>query len=194
MRPAATLPVAFPTARPRALTGAVELAVAEAAAGPGGRAARVTAVLDAVFEAVGGAPSDVSLVRRLASGARVWLLNRAAVIFSGEGGWFQTRCTACGAPFDFEARLGEAPTKPAGPVFPVVEVPTSLGPRSFEVPNGGHEEALLRAAGDPRRILAGLCGLEDGAEAEAERLTEADLDRIEAMLDDAAPDVADQAA
>jgi hypothetical protein len=191
VREALTLPVAFPSAEPRAVTGAVEVAVAEAAALAAPRAERVTAVIAAVFGRVGGVACDAGLVRRLASGARVWLLNRAAGLFAADGTWFQATCGSCGRPFDFAARLSDAPRKRAGPAFPVVEVPTSLGPRRFEVPNGAHEEAAGRRRGDPRRVLAGLCGLADDAAAEAERLTEADLDRIEAILDDAAPDVAD---
>jgi hypothetical protein len=194
MRAALTLPVAFPSAEPRPLTGAVELAVAEAAAGPGPRGRRVSAVLDAAFGAVGGVKSDLNLVRRLASGARAWLLIRAALLFGGPREWFQTVCGGCGRPFDFQARPEAAPRKPAGTAFPVVEVPTSLGPRRFEVPNGAHEEAVARRPGDPRRVLAGLCGLAEDAEDEAARLTEPDLDRIEALLDDAAPDVADSVA
>ena len=195
MREALTLPVAFPSAEPRAVTGAVEVAVAEAATLAGPRAERVTAVIAAVFSRVGGVACDPGLARRLASGARAWLLNRASGLFATEGAadrsWFQATCVSCEQPFDFPARLADAPRKRAGAAFPVVEVPTSLGPRRFEVPNGLHEEAAARRRGDPRRVLAGLCGLADGAESEAERLTETDLDRIEAMLDDAAPDVAD---
>lgn len=192
MRPAQTLPAAFPRHEFRPLTGAVEIGVAEIAAGGGPRAERVTALLAEVFAAVDGEPSAPPLLRRLASGAREWLLHRAAGAFLAESGWFQTRCAACGEPIDVAARLAEAPVKPAGPGFPVVEVATSLGPRRFEAPNGGHEEqAARRGRAGPRDFVA-ACGLAEAAEDEARRFDAADLARIEAALDEAAPEVADR--
>lgn len=192
MRAAETLAVAFPRPEFRPLTGSVELGVAEIAAGPAPRAERVTALLALVFSAVGGEPSSPSLLRRLASGAREWLLQRAAGAFFADAGWFQTHCAACGTQIDLAARLADSPRKPAGAGFPVVEVETTLGPRRFEVPNGHHEELLAGRGRGYARALVAACGLAGTAAAEAERFDATDLARIEAALDEAAPEVADR--
>ena len=101
-------------------------------------------------------------------------------------------CGACGARFDVQASVAEAPRTPASAGFPVAEVETSLGPRLFEAPNGAHEEAFARRRdGDPRRVFAALCGLSLEAETEAIRFKPEDLARIDAGLEAISPEIAD---
>ncbi|MCE6953092.1 hypothetical protein LAZ29_19375 [Cereibacter sphaeroides] len=190
-----TLALAFPEAVLRPMTGAVELRLAEAAIAPVSRPERASEVLVALYETLGGERVTAPLVRRLPSGARAWLLCRAAALLGRESGWFQADCSACGAPYDLRLRLAEVPKGPPGPGFPITEVETSLGPRRFEVPNGRHEEVLARGTtADPRRDLVALLGLAGTAAEDACRFTEADLDRIEAALDAVAPDIGDEIA
>ena len=194
-RAALTYPEPFPEARLRRVDGEAELAIAEAAARPGLRPERVTAVLVAAYSRIGEAPATADLVRRLASGAREWLAQRLALVFRPDLEWFEASCAACGESYDIAMALARAPRKVAGAGFPLAEVETSLGVRRFEAPCGWHEEAAARRPGpDPRRRFAALTGLSELAEAEAERFSEADLDVIEAALDAISPDVADSAA
>lgn len=193
-RPAMTHPVAFPDPCFRPLTGAVELAAAEAVGGPGTRPERVTALLAAVCETVAGEPASPDMLRRVSAAGREWLLQRAALCFRPQLDWFEGDCTACGAPFDVTLPLRAAPQRAPGPGFPVAVAETSLGLRRFEVPNGAHEEAYARRGGDPARAFAALCGLADDAAAEAERFDAADLAAVDAALDATAAEIADSVA
>lgn len=191
-RAAATLADGFPSARFVELDGRAELAVAEAAHRRGARAPRVTATLGALFNEIGGKPGGEARARLVSAAGREWLLNRAALWFAGDQRWFEATCTKCGDRFDISFSLQDLPREEPGQGFPVVSVETSLGPRSFEAPNGGHEETFARTSGgDPRRIFAALCGLAEEAGEEAARFTEADLNDIDAALEKIAPQVAD---
>ena len=189
-----THPAAFPAVVFRAVSGAVELAVAEAAADFGTRPERVTAVLTALCGEVAGEPATPTLIRRLSAGTREWLLQRAALRFRSDFDWFEAPCQACGAAYDLAMSIAAAPRKPAGPAFPVTTIETSLGPRRFEAPCGLHEEEVARGSGDPRRSFAALCGLAEDAATEAARLDEDDLARLDAALEEISPDVASNAA
>jgi hypothetical protein len=185
MRAPATLPLVWPEVQPRRMTGAVELALAEAGGG-GTRPERVTAVLSAIFETIGDGPATPGRVALLSTGTRAWLLAQAAAA-RGAGSWYQANCTACGTPFDFPLALSDLPRGPAGSGFPVAHVATSRGVRAFEVPNGAHEAALARG-GDRRRLVA-LLALEPD-----EDWDDADLDAIEAGIDAVAPDIGEEVA
>ena len=192
-RASQTLAVAFPSHEPHPLTGVLELAVAETLANGASRPERVTRILGTVFRRISGQGTSLARVRCLTSGAREWLLQRAAGLFWADTGWFQAKCLRCDADYDVPTVLARAPRKPAGAGFPVVTVHTSLGPRAFEVPNGLHEEQLARAPGaDPVRTLLAHCGLSERAGSEAQDFTAADVARIEAALDAVSPEVADE--
>lgn len=187
-----TLAVDFPEPRLRALDGDGELAVAEAAEADIARPQRVTAIIATLYEAIDDEPCDATLVRRLSIGTRKWLLQHAARRFGSHARWFEAHCSACSAPFDLECDLAHASRTAARAGFPVVEIATSLGPRKFEAPNGGHEECIAdMQAADPRRALAGLCGLGAVAQEDASRFTEDDLALIDDALEQLSPDVAD---
>ena len=143
-----THPSAFPEAGFRQLSGAVELAVAEAAVAPAKRPERVTAVLAAIYDEIAGEQATPALIRRLSAGTREWLLQRAALRFRSDLEWFEAPCRACGAAYDLAMSIAAAPRKPPGPDFPVTTVETSLGPRQFEAPCGMHEEAAARRPGE----------------------------------------------
>ncbi len=191
-RAAATMLSAFPEVRFRALDGHAELAVAEAAASGGSRPARVTRIIAAMCEEVGGEPADAATVRRISAAGREWLLQRTALRFFGGADWFEARCADCGARFDLRMSLSDVPHADPGPGYPVAEVETSLGLRTFEAPNGGHEEAFARYRDeDPRRVFAAICGLSERAEAEAIRFDAQDLGRIDAAIEAISPEIAD---
>ncbi len=189
-----TLPVAFPSHHPRALTGQLELSLFQAVWSGAPRPHRVSRVLEVMFDEISGQPVTPKRMRHLNSSARAWLLQKAALRVWPDTGWFQARCAECGENYDLPVRLADAPRKAANAPFPVIEVQTSLGPRRFEAPNGGHEEALalMSSEQDPARQLLALCGLSDRAKAEAAVFTPQDVQRIEAAFEACCPDVADQ--
>ena len=187
-----TLAVAFPSHRPRALTGTVELALGQTAWSRAARPALVSRVLELMFDPISGQPVSPARVRFLASSAREWLLQQAALRIWPDQGWFQARCATCGHDVDMPVTLSGAPRKAANSDFPAISVATSLGRRRFEAPNGAHEEALARTVGgDPARRLLALCGLADTARADAEAFSAEDLVLIETAFDEACPDIAD---
>ncbi|MCP5073786.1 MAG: hypothetical protein GY947_10895 [Rhodobacteraceae bacterium] len=193
MRSPQTLAVAFPSSVPARLTGRLELQLQSALSGRLTRPERVTGVLTCVFDYVGGVEATPDLIRRLATGAREWLLQRAGGLFYRDSGWFEASCARCGESFDLPLTLADAPRNPAGAGYPTAEIETSLGHRVFEVPNGLHEEALARSASDePARQLVAFCGLSDDAEREAQQFTTQDIETIDAGLDAIAPDVASE--
>lgn len=199
MRDPQTHASAFPAGTLKPLAGATELAVAEAAAGPGSRPERVTGVLSAIYGTIAGEPATPELVRSLCTGAREWLLQQAAHRLHPSLGWFEARCELCREPYDLALSVGSAGREEGGSGFPVADVETGLGTRRFEAPNGHHEEAWARRVAarvlatelEPRRFFAAVCGLADDARDEAERFDEGDLERIDAVLEELSPEVAD---
>ena len=187
-----TLAVAFPSHRPRALTGADELILTQTVWSRAARPARVSRVLELMFDSISGQPTSPARVRYLASSAREWLLQQAALRVWPDQGWFQARCATCGHDVDLPVTLSGAPRKAAHSNFPAISVGTSLGRRRFEAPNGAHEETLARAqGGDPARQLLALCGLADTAKADAEAFSAEDMALIETAFEETCPDIAD---
>ena len=184
MRDLDTIATAFPPADLRPMAGAAELAVAEAVIRPGTRPERVTRVLNAVYASIDGEPTTPDLVRRLPCGTREWLLQRSAHHFRPDLTWFEAHCAQCGEPYDLSMTLADAGRQPPEHCRSAVDVETSIGLRSFAVPNGAHEEAFAgRDAGeDPRRAFAALCGRSDRAEEDARRFDDHDLALIDEAL------------
>lgn len=190
MRAAQTFPQAFPPYRLRAITGEIELAIAQATASGRPRARRVTQVLATAFEEVGGAAVNADLARSLASGTRTWLLQQLASAFRKADDWFEGRCRSCDAAYDMGVDIAALPVKAPEGSFPEVAVKTSAGRRRFESPNGFHEEAVAGGGnGDPRGRLVALACLDGPAD-----WTARDLARIEAALEAGAPEAAEEAA
>ncbi|GJL53845.1 MAG: hypothetical protein NPIRA02_09770 [Nitrospirales bacterium] len=182
---------AFPTTELRPLNGTTELAVAEATAQPGSRPQKVSCVLNAIFATIGEERVTLAVVRQLPCGTREWLLQQAAQYFYPDVRWFESHCTHCGHPYDLSLNLADAASyQPESDVLQV-EVETSLGMRSFFIPNGAHEEAFAKAGpiGDPRRRFAALCGLSEQAEKEAMQFDEDDIVHIDHAIEAASPDV-----
>lgn len=194
MHEANTSAIVFPNAVARPMDGQTELAVAEAAALSGTRPERVTGVLSAFYKTVAGNPVTVDSVRGLPCGSREWLLQRAAYRFCPDITWFEATCTHCGQPYDLSLCLADAARHQPDIGLAEIEVETSLGTRSFLLPNGVHEEAFARRdpVEEPRRAFAALCGCSDRAEEEAPQFNEHDLDLIDEALEAACPDIADE--
>lgn len=188
-----TLAVAFPTSRLRPLNGHVEMRIADAVSASLSRTDQVTEIVSALFDRIGGEVNSRDLVRRLATGARAWLLMQAARVFHADQTWFSARCDACAEPYDLNVNLADIPRSKPDEDFPVTTVRTSIGARRFEIPNGLVEAKLIRAEPkDAPRLLASLTGLSKQADLEANAFSDGDLTRIDAALDAATPDVAEE--
>lgn len=194
VREASNLPAVFPEATLRPMAGLTELAVAEAVSRPAGRPEKVTEVLSSVYETIAGKPATLEAVRSLPCGTREWLLQRAAHHFCPDLAWFEAACQHCDHPYDLSLNLAEAAQRRPDNHRSTIEVETSLGTRTFLVPNGAHEEALAhRDPGeDPRRAFSALCGRVERAEEEALQFDDHDLALIDEALEAASPDIADE--
>src|SRR5437763_10214154 len=117
MRQPTTSPDAFPAYEMRAVTGAVEHAVADALAHPVSRPEKVTVLLASLFETIGGEPASPDRARVLSAGSREWLLQHAAAAFRPGATWYESRCAACDAPYDLSCALDALPVKPPGAGF-----------------------------------------------------------------------------
>ena len=193
-RPVETRACAFPDTRFGEISGQMELAIS-AALQSGSRPARVDRILLATYREIDGEVPDPDSLVRLDTATREWLLQRAILHVGSNPAWFEAQCEHCGDRYDLALSLAAAPRKPAGAGYPQTSVTTSLGLRDFETPNGRHETALceLPPGLDLRRELVRLCGLDSDARSDADRFTAADLDLIDAALDELSPDIADSA-
>ncbi|MFZ5447968.1 MAG: hypothetical protein ACOZFS_04950 [Thermodesulfobacteriota bacterium] len=182
----------------RPLTGAVELAIAEAASGSRFLPGAVTLALAASLESLGDLLPEPELVDDLCVGDRQFLMQQLAILLGLDEVWMTAVCPQCGAQFDFLIRFSELPVKGAGATYPFARVNTSLGPGCWRVPCGADQKhlAMLPAGEDGGRPLARLCLVECPA-SQQERdpdlwvasLTATDLAQIETALGSVAPEV-----
>ena len=161
----------------RPVDGALEVALAEAAAEPSVPRA-VTSVLAAALARLGGEPADVQTVRELAVGDRQFLVRQLSAHLGRDPVWLTAVCRACGESFDFQLRQAALPVKEAGDGFPFAEVD---GMR-LRVPRGADQEAIADIDDDDEAIeaLFARCLIEGDGELEA----------AAAALEAASPEVA----
>jgi hypothetical protein len=175
----------------KALTGVEEIAIAEALGSSVLLPQRVTAVLAAALDMLGGEVATVGDVRSLAVGDRQFLMQRLVAHLDAETGWLTTICQHCAEPCDFPLRFSDLPCKPGGDGFPYVTVHGGYGRATFRAPTGGDQEVLavegLQGAAALRRLV-GLCRVESSAAFDAAQISEAELSRIDAALEDVSPE------
>jgi hypothetical protein len=163
----------------RPVDGALEAALAEAAAAPSMPAA-VTAALAAALAEIGGEPATPEAVRELAVGDRQFLARRLGAHLGRDRVWLTAACRACGTDFDFEVPQTELPVKEAGAGYPYAEVE---GLR-LRVPTGGDQEAVADLDDDEAvRALFERCLLGGTAD-------DGDLAAAETAVEAVAPEVA----
>lgn len=182
----------------RPLTGAVELAVAEAAWECGSLPTAVTKALAASLENLAGMPPEPDMVDDLSIGDRQFLMQQLAIVLGMDGMWMTAVCRDCDKKFDFLMRFSELLVKAAGPTYPFALVDTSQGRSRWRVPTGSDQQylATLPAEADSFRHLALRCLVDHPAsnpDAGPARwlasLTDADLAQVEASLETVAPEV-----
>ncbi len=176
----------------RSLTGVVELALAEVAGTGASLPAKVTAVLAATLEHVGGESPLPATVAGLSVADRQVLMGQLAMGLGLGESWLSADCARCGERFDFSVHHSDLPVKEAGEGYPFAEVETSLGPRRFRVPTGTDQQAIAEMDdGEAVRLLVERCLMARPGECGAGGdFTPADLARIEVAMETVAPEVA----
>ena len=183
----------------RPLTGTVELAVAEAFHEAPSLPAAVTSALAAALDHVDHQDVAPALIDALSVGDRQFLAQQLAGCLGKDAVWLTATCTGCRVPFDFQIHFSRLPVKAASADYPFARVETSRGVARWRVPTGADQKALASVTDHQQAvsILAARCLVEvrghdpaPPADQWVAGLSAADLARVEASLEETAPEVA----
>lgn len=179
----------------RPLTGALELALAEAAESAQDTPSAVTAVLSQALTRLAGDTPAPHRVDALCLADRQFLMRQLARHLDDDPGqgtaqWFSSQCPACGARFDFALDMAELPVTEAGPGYPWVELRGDDGvARRFRLPVGADLSELARQPDDAVEawLLQRLAESPDTLPLDDPAQIGAWAARVEAALDRIAP-------
>lgn len=184
----------------RPLTGEIELALAEIAGSDATLPAKVTAVLAAALDGVGGEVPTRSRVDSLCVADRQFMMRLLNVYLGAEKVWLTARCRRCGEHFDFVVNQSELPVKEAGEGFPFASVETSMGYCRLRVPNGSDQVAIAAMEDSEaalqtllERCIVDLPDAPDGVKNSSDftkKISAEDLRKIETEVENVAPEVA----
>ncbi|NPC45829.1 hypothetical protein D7X99_13100 [Corallococcus sp. AB032C] len=170
--------------------GVLELELSELARGRGSLPRKVSRVLAAALEHVGGAPVDGVLAGELCVADRQFLMRGLERLLGLERSWHTVVCGACGERFDFELPVSRLPVKQAGEGFPFAEVETGQGRVRVRVPAGADQEAVVEEGRmDAHALLARCAEPLDASTWDVTRLDAADVQRIDEALEAVSPAV-----
>jgi hypothetical protein len=175
----------------RPVTGALEMAMAEVRQSEVSWPARVTRVLCAALERLGGEAPTWERVHGLSVGDRQHLVRQLAAHVDRDALWFTEMCAGCGEPFDFFVQQSTMPVKPAGSGYPFAVADTALGRVRVRVPTGVDQAAVavLPVHEDVERaLMLRLVIVPEGVDASA--ASDDDVNAIEAAVEAIAPEVA----
>ncbi len=179
------------------LTGAVELAMAEAFFDAPSMPDMVTRALTVALQHINHLEPTPALIDAMSVGDRQFLVQRLAGGLEMDEVWMTAVCARCGEPFDFMLRFSDLPVKEAGRGYPFAQVETSRGRACWRVPTGADQKAVAAVSGEQSatRILMTRCLMEisghdasQAAEWVAE-LPDDDWQRVEASLEAVAPEI-----
>jgi hypothetical protein len=190
----------------RAMTGSLEERLNGIARRRWSSPRQVTAILShtvAVFDDTGEhdgraaeewVPLDLRAAGQLCVADRQFLMIQLARWLCGDDLWVYPRCCRCEATFDVAVSRAALPVKSAGSTFPFARVALGSDSLVFRVPNGDDQEHIVGFDRERARVeLLARClvaGPDGIAPAEiSRRLPLGALERIDAALDDSAPDV-----
>ena len=179
------------------LTGAVELALAEASLEAASMPEVVTQALAAALQHLNHLEATPTLIDTLSVGDRQFLVQQLAGWLEMDAVWMTAACARCGEQFDFPVRFSELPVKEAGAGYPFAQVATSRGSACWRVPTGADQKAVaaVLAEQDAARVLMARClvkvsGHDEGQIAQwVTELSDDDRRQVEASLEAVAPEV-----
>lgn len=175
----------------RELDGGLELVMAESHEAGDPLPRRVSRVLAAALEHVGGERASVEVVEELCVADRQFLMQQLDRRLGSDALWLTSRCAQCQEPFDLALRWSAFPVREAGAGFPQGVVETRQGVVRVRVPNGGDQAALVSVARGPEgaRALLARCVLAGDAPVDLARLSQEELALLEAELERLSPAV-----
>jgi hypothetical protein len=181
----------------RPMSGAVELALAEATLEAASMPECVTRALTAALQHLHDREATPALIDALSVGDRQFLVQQLAGLLEMDTVWMTAACARCGEQFDFAVRFSELPVKEAGEGYPFVQVSTSRGNARWRVPTGADQKAVAAVSAelDAVRLLVARClveisGPDAGPTAEwVADLSSEDVREVEAAIEAVAPEV-----
>lgn len=179
------------------LTGAVELALAEASLQTASMPEAVTGALAAALQHLNHLEAPPALIDALSVADRQFLVQQLAGWLEMDEVWMTAVCVRCGEPFDFMLRFSELPVKAAGTGYPFAQVATSRGRACWRVPTGADQKAVAAVSEeqDAERVLMERClmeisGHDAGQTAQwVAELLDDDWQQVEASLEAVAPEI-----
>lgn len=126
----------------RPLSGALELALAEANERAASTPAAVTSALALALDRLGDEAATPPRVADLCVADRQFLMRELDRHLGHEGGWFQAECGQCGARFDFRIDYADLPVQEAGEGYPQAQVDMDGRQLRFRLPTGADQERL----------------------------------------------------
>lgn len=126
----------------RPVSGALELALAEAGEHASTMPRAVTRALSLSLERLAGGPATPARVAALCVADRQYLMRELDGHLGAGAGWLQGRCAGCGARFDFRLDPAALPVQEAGPGFPEAGVDVNGQVLRFRLPTGADQEEL----------------------------------------------------
>lgn len=126
----------------RPVSGALELALAEAKEAASSAPQAVTRALALALDRLGGQPATPDRVAGLCVADRQFLMRELERHLGNEGGWFQTDCRRCGERFDFRIDYADLPVQEAGAGYPQAQIDMDGRRLRFRLPTGADQERL----------------------------------------------------
>ncbi len=126
----------------RPLSGALELALAEAGENAASTPQAVTRALSLALDQLAGAAASPARVAGLCVADRQFLMRELERHLGHAGGWFQADCGQCGARFDFHLDYADLPVQDAADGYPQAQVDIDGRPLRFRLPTGADQEIL----------------------------------------------------
>lgn len=174
----------------RPLTGRTELTLAEADPTRESVVAQVTDALVQALDEVGGGAATPERVERLSVPDRQFLmLHLASRVQGEEERWLTGVCGECEEPFQLRVDPSQMPVKPAGPTYPFAEADTSGGRIRLRVPTGADQARIEAERRDARALRLLAAALVVDGDVDADGLTDEDVERIDAALEETSPEV-----
>ncbi|HVK56069.1 MAG TPA: hypothetical protein VM532_13700 [Burkholderiales bacterium] len=127
-------------------TGAMELAVTQAAERSNSTPAAVTQALVHSLEHIADGPPTEARINALCVADRQFLMRELARHLGNAGGWFEADCKHCDARFNFSLDYADLPVREAGDGYPFAEVAMDFGRVRLRLPTGADQ---IRLAGKP---------------------------------------------
>ena len=177
------------------MRGHIELTLAELADLDVSQPAMVSRFIAATIDRIGSADCDDALAGQLSVGDRHYLVRVIGAALGHNRIWLKSQCRQCGEIFEIAIEQDKLPVKPASADFPRAAFDLHGQIYQLRVPNGHDQQIIAEhlASGmnetAARSALARML-LEPNYTGQFE---EADLARLEQVLEAMAPEVADRA-